>query len=238
MQPELSTLLDQLFADDRAPLTAALTRRAWLEEHRGTGAYQNQDHHETLECLGDAWLGVVVLTELLHRFPEATPHELTAARKQLVEGAHLAAVAGAHGLQDALRAGAGEVQQGQHRTDSSLADHLEAIVGAAATVGQVEAVTELVAHLFRDAWPTVLDAVDPDDNPVGRLQEWVARQRRPDQPRSVFPKDRMRQQPDKHWVAVAVLPDGTEYEGAPAKNKSEAKRSAARRALEAVGDPT
>lgn len=125
------------------------------------------------------------------------------------------------------------------KTLGSLEDHLEALVGAAATVGGSVAVTTLVHHLFRDAWPTELPSEDPDDNPIGRLQEWVAQVLRPAETKSLIPKKRIRRLPGypdnaPRFAAVVVLPDGRVFEGEPAGNKPDAKRSAARCALAVV----
>lgn len=225
---------DQL-ADPAHPFGRALTRKAWVLENRGV--VSPGDHHERLEFLGDAWLGAVVSEILTARFPDADEGQLTPTRSEVVDTPTLAAVFDALDLAPHLRVGKGELGQAQHLTSKSKADHVEALIGAAAVVGGVERVRAVVEAWWEGRWPAEPVAVR-DDNDVTRLQELVLKaERRPgSEPKYTFePVDG---RPGWFVATVVFFLGGEEhrYSGAACLGKQAAKQSAAAVALRALGD--
>lgn len=233
-----NALLQDLFDERTDLLDRAVTRRAWLEETRGPGRYDATDHHEAIEFLGDAWLGAIVADELYKRFPHATEKELTRTRESLVDTKHLAAVARTHEIDTALRIGAGERKQGQHREDRPLAGHVEAIIGAAHLVGGVEAARRVVMHLFEGSWPTAI-ASERVQDVKGELQRReLARHRVPgSEPKYRKPCEQDPPAPSHplRFRSTVTLFDGQSFVGEWCSKKKSAEESAARAALTALG---
>ena len=124
---------------DRDLLVRALT-------HRSGGA----DNYERLEFLGDAVLGYVVARRLFDSHPHASEHELTLMRANLVRKETLSRIARDLDIGRNVRLGTGERGRRIHNQPSLLADALEALLGAVAVDGGVEAAAEVVDRLFRD----------------------------------------------------------------------------------------
>jgi len=104
-------------------LIQALTHRSAVRESRVHG------HNERMEFLGDAVLELVA-TEYLYQFEDKSEGELTSWRSALVKGEHLALVARELKLGEYLYMSRGEeASKGRHKT-STLANGLEALIGA------------------------------------------------------------------------------------------------------------
>lgn len=107
----------------RELLQQALIHRSAVREARTYG------HNERLEFLGDAVLELVV-TEYLFKHSQKSEGELTNWRSALVEGDHLAEVAQAIHLGDYLIMSRGEEASEGRKKTSTLANALEALIGA------------------------------------------------------------------------------------------------------------
>ena len=134
--------------EDRTVLARALT-------HKSVGA----ENFERLEFLGDAALGFVVARVLFDAMPNATEHELTLMRANLVRRDSLAAVAKNLGLGDFIQLGAGERKSGVAKRSSILADALEAVFGAVVCDGGIDRAEAVAGRLFADR----LAAIDDGD---------------------------------------------------------------------------
>ncbi len=108
---------------NKALLAQALTHRSAVRQSRSLG------HNERLEFLGDAVLELVA-TEYLFRMGEKTEGEMTNMRSALVNGQNLASVAGDIRLGDYMYLSRGEERSGGRRKDSTMANALEALIGA------------------------------------------------------------------------------------------------------------
>jgi ribonuclease-3 len=104
-------------------LHQALTHRSAVRRSRAGG------HNERLEFLGDAVLELVA-TEHLFQYTEKTEGELTSWRAALVQGEHLARVAAELKLGEYLHMSRGEEASGGRNKESTLANALEALIGA------------------------------------------------------------------------------------------------------------
>lgn len=104
-------------------LLRALTHRSAARKSRESG------HNERLEFLGDAVLELVA-TEYLFQFREKSEGELTNWRAALVRGEHLSNVARNIKLGDYLFMSRGEEASGGREKDSTLANAVEALIGA------------------------------------------------------------------------------------------------------------
>jgi ribonuclease-3 len=101
----------------------ALTHRSSTRQSRSNG------HNERMEFLGDAVLELVA-TEYLYRFSDKSEGELTNWRSALVKGEHLALVATEIKLGEYLFMSRGEEASGGREKASTLANALEALIGA------------------------------------------------------------------------------------------------------------
>lgn len=104
-------------------LLRALTHRSAVREARANG------HNERLEFLGDAVLELVA-TEYLFQYRDKSEGELTNWRAALVRGEHLAQVAKDMQLGQYLFMSKGEEASGGREKDSTLANAVEAFIGA------------------------------------------------------------------------------------------------------------
>ncbi len=135
---QLEAAIGHTFAD-RDLLVRALT-------HRSGGA----DNYERLEFLGDAVLGYLVARRLYESHPHASEHELTLMRASLVRKETLSGIARDLGIGRNVRLGTGERGRRVHSQPTLLADVLEALLGAVAVDGGIEAAGKVVDRLFRD----------------------------------------------------------------------------------------
>jgi len=108
---------------DKDVLVQALTHRSSVRGKRVQG------HNERFEFLGDAVLELVA-TAYLFQFEEKSEGELTNWRAALVKGEQLAAVATELKLGDYLFMSKGEEASGGRAKISTLANTLEALIGA------------------------------------------------------------------------------------------------------------
>lgn len=108
---------------DKDLLLQALTHRSAVRERKRSG------HNERLEFLGDAVLELAT-TEYLYHLSEKPEGELTNWRSALVQRDHLAAVAKEIKLGDHLILSRGEEASGGRDRPSTLANTLEALIGA------------------------------------------------------------------------------------------------------------
>lgn len=104
-------------------LLQALVHRSAIRETQAYG------HNERLEFLGDAVLELIS-TEYLFQFTGKSEGELTNWRSALVQGDHLAQVASEIGLGKYLFMSRGEEASGGREKPSTLANALEALIGA------------------------------------------------------------------------------------------------------------
>lgn len=108
---------------NRDLLALALTHRSAVRESKRSG------HNERLEFLGDAVLELAA-TEYLYNLSEKPEGELTNWRSALVQREHLAAVARDIQLGTHLMLSRGEEASGGRDRTSTLANALEALIGA------------------------------------------------------------------------------------------------------------
>jgi ribonuclease III len=122
---ELQTRLGYRF---RRPelLRAALTLGSWANEHPDAGWPSNA----CLEFFGDAVLDLLAADAVWRRFPDLGEGELTRLRASIVSERCLGDVAGLVDLGEYLWLGRGDVRRGQRRQASTLADAIEAVLGA------------------------------------------------------------------------------------------------------------
>lgn len=135
-------------------------------------------NNERLEFLGDAILNFIIAAELYRRFPHAHEGDLSRLRASLVKRDALAELAGKLHLGDYLSLGPGELKSGGQRRASTLADALEAIIGAVYLDGGFEAGRDVVLGLYRDSLENLPSAAGVKD-PKTRLQEYLQSRRQP-----------------------------------------------------------
>lgn len=154
----IEKVLDYRFRDNDR-LRQALT-------HRSAGG----QHNERLEFLGDAVLGMIVAEMLCERLPEAEEGYLTRLRASLVRRDTLAEIGAEIGLGDRLRLGAGELKSGGFRRTSTLANGVEALLGAIYLDAGLETARTAVERLYGDRLRNLPSDRDLKD-PKTRLQE-------------------------------------------------------------------
>ncbi len=127
-------------------------------------------HNERLEFLGDAVLNLVISEALFRAREQATEGDLSRLRASLVKRETLASLAKDLDIGEYLLLGSGELKSGGFRRESTLADGLEAVIGAIYLDGGFDACRAAVLHVFRERF----DNLPGDENikdPKTRLQE-------------------------------------------------------------------
>lgn len=167
---KVSQIFGYQFEDEKL-LTLALT-------HRSIGSQNN----ERLEFLGDSILGMVISAELFNRFPNEKEGVLTRLRSSLVKGETLSEIATELKLGDYIQLGSGELKSGGYRRASTLADVVEAIIGAiyldSCKKNSVKIVEKIILTIFNER----LDNCEPSGtlkDPKTRLQEYLQSKKSP-----------------------------------------------------------
>ena len=127
-------------------------------------------HNERLEFLGDAVLDLIIAHELYLRRPRSPEGDLSRARARLVRRETLAQVARELRLGEWLQLGAGELGAGGHQRSSTLADALEAVIGAVYLDGGLVAARSLCLELLASPLDELPEEAALKD-PKTRLQE-------------------------------------------------------------------
>jgi ribonuclease III len=136
-------------------------------------AYESVRQHfdnQRLEFLGDAVLQLAVTEALFAKFPEFTEGQLTKLRSELVSRKALAKFASAIQLGDYVMLGKGEEASGGRKRHSTLADALEALVGAIYLDSGIPAAKELILRLCSEEI-SAIGSCPVERNPKGLLQE-------------------------------------------------------------------
>ncbi|MFK5913083.1 MAG: ribonuclease III [Woeseiaceae bacterium] len=160
---KVSQLFNYEFSD-KALLDLALT-------HRSMGSRNN----ERLEFLGDSILGMVISQELFKRFPNEKEGVLTRLRSNLVKGDTLSEIAVELNLGDFLKLGSGELKSGGYRRASTLADVVEAIIGAIYLDSKNKGFS-IIEKIILDVFQQRLNDSEPSSllkDPKTRLQEYL-----------------------------------------------------------------
>lgn len=158
---------------DPALLRVALTLGSWANEHVDAGWPSNA----CLEFFGDAVLDLVAADALWRRFPNLDEGQLTRLRASMVAERSLATIAMQIELGEHLYMGRGDIARGGRAHPGSLADALEAVIGAvfldARRIGAEPFAAAL--RVFENLFGSTLESMDPEHtiDPKSRLQEWV-----------------------------------------------------------------
>lgn len=171
----LATLQARLVYDFANPslLRAALTLGSWANEHADAGWPSNA----CLEFFGDAVLDLLAADALWHRHPTLDEGELTRLRAIIVSEPSLARVATSIDLGRHLWLGRGDDKLGGRRHKPTLADALEAVLGAVFLDARERGLDALATTegVFTRCFDAVLDEARPDRalDPKSRLQQWA-----------------------------------------------------------------
>lgn len=153
--------------NDPVLLEQAMTHRS----HKG-------QHNERLEFLGDSILSFVIANALYQQFPKAREGDLSRMRSTLVRGQTLAELGVEFDLGDYLRLGPGELKSGGYRRESTLADAVEAIMGAVFLDSDITTCQTLILSWYASRLEAISPALNQKD-PKTLLQELLQGRRLP-----------------------------------------------------------
>jgi len=162
----LQLRLDYTFRDPQL-LVHAVTHPSFLHEHP-----EETESNQRLEFLGDAILQLVVTEELFRQYPADREGALSKNRSALSKGAFLCELARQIGLAPCLRLSASEEQTGGRDRAIALGDAFESLVGAIYLDSDLATTRRVVLALY-GSFADLLAAMQPSENPKGRLQELV-----------------------------------------------------------------
>jgi ribonuclease-3 len=208
-------------------LIEALTHRSAAHGNRtlGRGERRGVGSNERLEFIGDRVLGLLVAEWLIERYPAEQEGELGRRFGHLVSRPVLAGIAETLGLQAALAIGPNEVRAGVGALANTLADALEAAIGALF----LDAGLDVPRRFIRGAWASAMDTqVRPPKDSKTALQEWLMARGLPLPEYAVAERTGPSHAPLFIVTAHGAGQDGTGRGG----NKREAERAAAAALLE------
>lgn len=221
---------------DPALLRVALTLGSWANEHRSAGWPSNA----CLEFFGDAVLGLLAADALWRRFPNRAEGELTRLRAALVSEPSLAQAARDIELGQWLYLGRGDLKRGGREHASTLADAVEAVLGAVFLDARESgrAPLEAAARVFDRLVGERVASLRPEHglDPKSRLQHWAQGRYRVT---PVYVQEGEQPPPDDpRWGARVELRFGdgrVEVLGqGQGRSLKQAQRAAARQALERI----
>ena len=128
-------------------------------------------NNERLEFLGDALLNFIMAQVLFERFPKAREGQLTRMRAHLVKRETLVKIAQYLQLGEYLYLGTGELKTGGKYRASTLADGVEALVGAIYLDGGLESCQKVILQLWNKFLHNLPQRKIKD--PKTRLQEYL-----------------------------------------------------------------
>ena len=150
-----------------ALLECAMTHPSYLHDHADIA-----ESNQRLEFLGDAVLQLSLTEVLFDTFPGDREGSLSKYRSMLSNGRFLSDLAREIGLSDAMLMSASEEHAGGRHRDSALEDALEALIGAIYIDSNLAVTRRVVVGLI-GSLPDRLAALQPAENPKGRLQELI-----------------------------------------------------------------
>lgn len=143
--------------------------------HRSVHAFHN---NERLEFLGDSILNFAIGHALFVKFPQAKEGKLSRLRASLVRGATLAEIARQFELSKYIQVGPGELKTGGASRDSTLADAVEAIIGAIYLEAGFDACYDTILRWYQGRLDDLTMDTTVKDNKT-RLQEWLQSHKTP-----------------------------------------------------------
>jgi ribonuclease-3 len=213
----------------RSLLLTALTLPSVAHERKISGT-----DYQRLEFLGDGVVDLVISERLFHLFPEEDEGMLSKLWTRAVKTETMAQIARQLGLGDDLVLSRGDEAAGGRNRDSTLADALEALIGAVHVDGGIGASQPLIERLWHEEL-TNLRIAPEEQNPKGELQEMLQVP-----PWGETPTYRITSSngPDhlRNFEAVVVW-KGRELGSGFGRSKQEAQIAAARKALSLPGLP-
>jgi ribonuclease-3 len=168
--PSLTALQERLgyhFRRDEL-LEEALTHPSFSQQKA-----HSVPHNQRLEFLGDAVLSFILAEKLFHDLPAEREGVLARARAALGKGELLAALSRRLGLPACLRLARGDAAAGGREWASAQEDAFEALIGAVYLDSDYPTARDAVLRWFGDMGELRAELLS-DDNPKGRLQEWLA----------------------------------------------------------------
>lgn len=138
--------------DNYALLGTALTHRSYLNEHD-----EVTEDNERLEFLGDAVLDLIVASYLYRTHADMPEGEMTALRAALVRAESLAGFATDLHIDEYLRLGLGEAENGGRKRIPTLCAAFEAVIGALYLDAGLEEVRSLIERMIAPALETIID---------------------------------------------------------------------------------
>ncbi len=142
----------------------------WLERALTHSSKTGVHSYERLEFLGDRVLGLVIAHKLFETFTDESEGGLAKRLSALVQGRTLVVVATEIRLGGFLKMSEAERLAGGAENDNTLADAMEAVLGAIYLDGGLEAVRATILSLWNDKIHTLTDM---NQDPKTELQEWV-----------------------------------------------------------------
>ena len=150
-------------------LLRALSHRSYVHES-GHGEF-----NERLELLGDAVIGLLVTEALFDKYRDMEEGELTQLKSVLVSRKRQAEVALELGLNESMLLGVSEHRTGGRERISTLANVLEAIVGAIYLEQGLDGSRRMLKKTLIDR----IDSIEPPDelkDPKTQLQELIQKE--------------------------------------------------------------
>ncbi|MBI5213996.1 MAG: ribonuclease III [Nitrospirae bacterium] len=213
---------------DKALLTDALTHKSYHHEN----PHDAPGHNERLEFLGDSVLGLVIAEDLFLKDAMLTEADMSKMKSYLVKESVLFEIASRLSLGKYLRLGRGEESTGGRQKKSILSDAVEALLGAVFLDSDYKTAKSVITRLFKDKISFAVAQKEGYDF-KSELQE------KSQSLFAVLPEYKIvKQEGEEHKkiFTAEVYINGQLYGSGTGKSKKDAQMSAAKEALEKLGD--
>ena len=207
-------------------LLRALTHKSYIFYSR----HKYYESNERLELLGDSVLSLIIVENLLKRYPESSEGIISKLKAKIVSETALETVAKKFKLYDYIILGRGEFNLGQNMTTSILADAVESLIGAIYRDGGLESAKNFIMEHFKEIIELCCENNFFKDYKT-KLQEYTQK-RFKNKPVYKVLKEEGPEHDKTFYIEVKV--NGKIYGKGKGRNKKEAEQNAAKEALEKI----
>ncbi len=190
------------------------------------------ESNERLELLGDSVLSLIIIENLLEKYPESSEGIVSKLKAKIVSENALETIAKKFDLEKYLLLGRGEFNLGQNKTTSILADAVESLIGAIYKDSGIENARKFILEHFQEVIELCCEKNYFRDYKT-KLQEYTQKKYK-NKPIYKVLKEEGPEHNKTFYIEVKI--NNKIYGKGKGRNKKEAEQNAAKEALEKINN--